>query len=117
MKVVHEKKTKQLLLYADFDCVTGFSQVSKNLVDNWAKDEDLNITVFALNNHNKQPYKYKENVMVIPAISTSAEKKDYLCRIELLNLMFKFDYDVVFFLNDIEVFSQMQEHLENVKKE
>lgn len=117
MKVVHKKKTKQLLLYADFDCVTGFAQVSKNLVDNWAKDEDLNITVFALNNHNKQPYKYKNNVMVIPAISTSAEKKDLLCRIELLNLMFKFDYDVVFFLNDIEVFSKMHEHLENVKKE
>lgn len=117
MKVVHKKKTKQVLLYADFDCVTGFAQVAKNLVDNWAKDEELNITVFALNNHNKTPYKYKENVMVIPALSTSSDKKDFHCRIELLNLIYKFDYDVVFLLNDVEVFSKMEEHLVKVKNE
>jgi hypothetical protein len=45
MKKAETKKTKQLLLYADFDCVTGFAQVSKNLVDNWAKDEDLNLSL------------------------------------------------------------------------
>lgn len=106
-----------MLFYADFDCITGFGQVSKNLIDNWAKDDTLNITVFAINNHKATPYKYKENVMVIPALSTSADKKDLLCRIEFLNLMFKFDFDVVFFLNDIEVFSQMEEHLLNVKNE
>jgi glycosyltransferase involved in cell wall biosynthesis len=117
MKVVHKKKIKTMLLYADFNCATGFAQVAHNLVDNWAKDEDLNITVFAINDHGTSPYKYKDNVMVIPALSTSADKKDLLCRLELLNLMFKFDYDVVFFLNDIEVFSQMEEHLINVKKE
>jgi glycosyltransferase involved in cell wall biosynthesis len=117
MKVVHKKKRKELLLYADFDCVTGFAQVAKNLVDNWSKDEDLIITVFALNNHSQQPYMYKENVKVIPAITSSMEKKDYLCRIELLNIIYKIDFDVVFFLNDIEVFSQMEEHLLKVKNE
>lgn len=117
MKVVNKKKKKNLLLYVDFGCVTGFAQVAHNLVDEWSKDEDLNITVFALNNHNASPYQYKDNVLVIPALSTSADKKDLLCRIELLNLMYKFDYDVVFFLNDVEVFSQMDEHLRKVKSE
>ena len=117
MKAVHKKKKKTMLLYADFGCTTGFAQVAHNLVDNWSKDEDLNITVFAINDHGAKPYQYKDNVVVIPALSTSADKKDLLCRIELLNLMFKFDFDVVFFLNDIEVFSQMHEHFLNVKNE
>ena len=41
MKLVHKKvaeKQKSLLVYADWNCTTGFGAVAKELVDEWAKD-------------------------------------------------------------------------------
>jgi glycosyltransferase involved in cell wall biosynthesis len=38
------------------------------------------------------------------------------CRLEFLNLLYQNNFDVVFCLNDIEIFNEMGEHLNNVKK-
>ena len=118
MKVVHkQEKLKNVLLYADFGCTTGFSTVAKELVDEWAKDQNTRIVVFAINDFAENTYDYLPNVKVIPALSTSKDKKDVYCRIEFLSLLYQNDFDVVFCLNDIEIFNEMGEHLKKVKTE
>jgi glycosyltransferase involved in cell wall biosynthesis len=116
------KKTKKdkitnVLFFGDFNCTTGFGNVSKQLIDNWSKDKNLKITIFGINDFSEKAYQYADNVMVIPALSTSKTKKDVYCRIEFLNLLYQNDFDVVFCLNDIEIFNEMGEHLQNVKSE
>lgn len=121
MKVIkNEIKEKNLLVYADFGCDTGFGKVAKELIDEWSKDSKLKTVVFAINNFGKEPYHYKENVLVIPALSTVEEKDpqgDVYCRLQFLRLLYNNDFDVVFCLNDIEVFNEMGEHFKNVKIE
>lgn len=121
MKVVHTKKTKKdqpinLLFYGDFNCTTGFGNVSKKLIDNWSKNKNFNITILAINDLTEKPYNYKENVMIIPCLAVD-EKKDGYSRLELLRILYSHDFDVFFALNDIEVLNSMTEHLANVKKE
>ncbi len=109
------QKIKNLLFFGDFGCTTGFGNVSKELVDEWSKDKNLNISVFAINNFAEAPYDYKENVKVLPVMTLSESKKDVYCRIEFLKVLYQNDFDVVFFLNDIEIFNEMGEHILNVK--
>jgi len=111
---------KNLLFFGDFNCTTGFGNVSKELVENWAKDKSLKIVVFAINDYGKEPYDYLPNVKVIPAMSSvlaDEPKDDVYCRLQFLRLLMHNDFDVVFCLNDIEIFNEMGEHLRNVKIE
>jgi glycosyltransferase involved in cell wall biosynthesis len=111
---------KNLLFFGDFNCTTGFGNVSKELIENWAKDKNLKIAVFAINDYTTEPYDYLPNVKVIPAMSTvlaDEPKDDVYCRIQFLRLLMHNDFDVVFCLNDIEIFNEMGEHLQNVKNE
>lgn len=118
MKVVHkQEKIKSVLMYADFGCTTGFATVAKELVNEWAKDKNTKVVIFAINDFAEKPYNYLPNVKVIPAYSTSKDKKDVYCRIEFLNLLYQIDFDVLFCLNDIEIFNEMGEHLKKVKSE
>jgi len=110
-------KITNVLFFGDFNCTTGFGNVSKQLVDNWSKDKKLKLTIFAINDFSKKAYQYADNVMVIPALSISETKKDVYCRIEFLKLLFENDFDVLFCLNDIEIFNEMGEHLQKVKSE
>lgn len=121
MKLVHTKKTKKdqivnILFYADFNCTTGFGNVSSKLIENWSKNKNFNITILAINDHNHKPYTLKDNVIIIPCLSVD-EKKDGYARLELLRMLFSHDFDVFFALNDIEVLNSIYEHLDNVKKE
>ena len=121
MKVVHTKKTKKdqvvnILYYGDFNCTTGFGNVSKQLIDNWSKNKNFNISILAINDRSEKPYNYKPNVLVIPCLIAD-EKKDGYARLELLKMLYQHDFDVFFALNDIEVLNSMTEHLNNVKKE
>lgn len=111
---------KNLLFFGDFNCTTGFGNVSKELIENWAKDKNLKIAVFAINDHSAESYDYLPNVKVIPAYSSVLDtepKDDVYCRIQFLRLLMHNDFDVVFCLNDIEIFNEMGEHLQNVKNE
>lgn len=114
-KEIKKNKIVNLLFYGDFSCDTGFGQVSKELINNWAKDKNLKITVFAINDKASKPHSYLDNVFVIPALSTSKEKKDVYCRIEFLNLLYQQNFDVVFCLNDVEIFNDMKADLKEVK--
>lgn len=120
MKVVHKKKEvkqKSLLIYADWNCTTGFGAVAKELVNEWAKDKKLSIVIFGINDASQKIYNYLPNVKVIPALITGDEnsKKDIYRRIELLKLIYQNDFDSVFFLQDVEVINTMEEQLKDVK--
>ena len=114
------QKITNILFFGDFGCTTGFGNVSKELIENWAKDKNLKIAVFAINDHSAESYDYLPNVKVIPAYSSVLDtepKDDVYCRIQFLRLLMHNDFDVVFCLNDIEIFNEMGEHLQNVKNE
>lgn len=120
MKVVHRKKEvkqKSLLVYADWNCTTGFGAVAKELVNEWAKDKKLSIVIFGLNDRSKATYDYLPNVKVIPALQTGDKdtKGDVYRRIELLKLIYQNDFDALFFLQDVEVINAMSEQLLEVK--
>jgi glycosyltransferase involved in cell wall biosynthesis len=120
MKVVHKKvaeKQKSLLVYADWNCTTGFGAVAKELVNEWAKDKKLSIVIFGINDASTKIYDYLPNVKVIPALITGDEnsKKDIYRRIELLKLIYQSDFDALFFLQDVEVINTMEEQLKDVK--
>ena len=121
MKVVHKKQQpKNLLFYGDFNCTTGFGKVSKELIDYFKKDSNFNIVVFSINDFNQSSYSYAENVKVIPALTTiqkTEDVQDVYCRLQFLRMLYDFDWDVVFCLNDVEIFNQMGEHFSTVKKE
>ena len=77
MKVVHTKKTKKdqvvnILYHGDFNCTTGFGNVSKQLIDNWSKNKNFNISILAINDRSEKPYNYKPNVLVIPCLIISS---------------------------------------------
>jgi len=119
MKVVHKKEVKQksLLVYADWNCTTGFGAVAKELVDEWAKDKNLSIVIFGLNDMSGKIYDYLPNVKVIPALFTGDKdtQKDTYRRIELLKLIYQTDFNAIFFLQDVEVINTMEEQLRDVK--
>ena len=121
MKIVHKNKIvrqKSLLVYADWNCTTGFGAVAKELVDEWAKDKKLSIVIFGINDKSEAIYNYLPNVKVIPALTTGDNdtKKDVYRRIELLKLIYQNDFDALFFLQDIEVINTMDEQLRDVKR-
>jgi glycosyltransferase involved in cell wall biosynthesis len=120
MKVVHKKKEvrqKSLLVYADWNCTTGFGAVAKELVDEWAKDKKLSIVIFGINDKSEGIYDYLPNVKVIPALTTGDKdtQADIYRRIELLKLIYQNDFDALFFLQDVEVINAMEEQLRDVK--
>ena len=120
MKVVHKKKEvkqKSLLVYADWNCTTGFGAVAKELVNEWSKDKNLSIVIFGLNDMSGKVYDYLPNVKVIPALFTGDKdtQKDSYRRIELLKLIYQSDFNAIFFLQDVEVINTMDEQLRDVK--
>jgi len=108
---------KQILYFGDFDCTTGFGNVSKELIEFFSK-ENYFITVFATNNHKKEAYNFKKNVYVIPALNTREKEDDDLyARKSFLKLLYNGNYELVFCLNDLEVINELTEHLKTVKHE
>lgn len=108
----------RILYYGDFDCATGFANVSKNLIDRWLPNlkEGDEMVILALNNFESDAYEYGDKAMVIPLLGTREEKdKDPHCRNSFLRFLFAADYDHVFMLNDLEVISPLTEHIKNIK--
>lgn len=121
-KAEKPKKFNLACIYADFNCTTGFGNVAKNLVDNFIENEmdgTQKLFIFSVNDFAKKPYQYKdhEHVTVIPALSQAENPHlDFFCRREFLACIEYNDFDVVFFLNDIEVVGSMYPELQRIKK-
>lgn len=115
-KVKQKEKTVNLLYYGDFNCTTGFGNVSEKLIDNWSQNKNWKITVLAINDLSEKPYNYNRNTFVVPCLSFE-DKKDPYARLELLKLLYNVDFDVFFALNDIELLNTTAEHLKNIQLE
>lgn len=110
---------KQILYFGEYGCTTGFANVTKELFDEWTKQKDIFITVYALNNHKEKPYtdeNYK-NVFVIPVgARPQSEAEDHLGRKSFLKLMYNLDFDLLFCLGDVEMMASIDEHIRIIKK-
>jgi len=120
-------KPKSILIYADFGCTTGFGNVMKELVDRWAilANPSTTFYIFALNNYNLDQYHYFKNVVVLPAsILTSDGPNDNYYFKAFLDLVRNTNFDLLYFLNDIEVVGKISldlalinnERIENKRK-
>jgi len=111
------KKLTNILFYGDYDCTTGFGNVSKEIISRLSKEKSYKFVVFATNNFADKEYAVSDNVMVIPAYLNGENKKDVLYRKEFLSLLFSNPFDILICLNDLEVFSQMEKNLKELKLE
>lgn len=108
-----------IFYYGDFDCTTGYGNVSEQLIKHWEKKLKVGdkIIIFATNNFNKEAYNYSKYAYVIPALVTRDDgDTDVYARNSFLKLVAGGTYDHIFILNDIEVISPLKPHLEKIKK-
>ena len=42
----NKNKSGNILFYGDFNCTTGFGNVSKQLIDNWSKNKNFKFGLF-----------------------------------------------------------------------
>lgn len=111
---------KNILYYGDFGCSSGFANVSKELINRFQKQRDWNITIFAINNHKEEPYKYSKNVLVIPVNSQKDDDdKDLYGRLTLLRMLSdsKIHFDLLFCINDLEVINKLHPHFLEIAKD
>ncbi len=106
---------KRILVYADYNCTTGFGVVAKKIVDNLAKNKNYKITVLAINDFAPSQHQDAENVMVFPCLFTSENRKDPFARIEFLKMLYSIDWDLLFCINDPEFFTTLKPHMDIVK--
>ena len=112
------KKHNHICLYADFGCTTGFGKVTKELVDAWNSKlgKDVHLVIFAINDQATEPYDYK-NAMVVPANALKIEgNPDAYHRLAFLHFIQENDFNVVMFINDLELLRTIHPHLKDLKK-
>lgn len=113
------KKTNHICLYADFGCTTGFGNVTKQLIDNWNDklDKDTHLVVFSINDFAEEPYQYKKAI-IVPANSQKIEGlNDPYQRLPFLNFIQGNDFNIVMFINDLELLRTIHPHLVDIKKD
>ena len=97
---------KRLLAYMDFDCPTGFGNVSKNLFERltpFFEKNDIQVDVCATNYGNKETLHYHKNVTVYNAKSFAKNMSDKWYRDGFLKLLQSKPYDLVWMMNDLPV--------------
>jgi hypothetical protein len=95
-----------IVIYSDFGCNTGFSEVTKKLIDHWSKKKDkkYHIYVFSLSDNNEKQWKYNSKTWVFPAnLMPFANEYDGFQLRAFLEFLAIITPTVVFFINDLEV--------------
>jgi glycosyltransferase involved in cell wall biosynthesis len=110
------KEIKNILFYGDYNCTTGFGNVSHQLIENWRKNTNLKITILGINDFSEKAYQKHDNVLVLPCLAISRDK-DLYARVELLKLLNFENFDVFFGINDVEIFNELNDYLVEIKKE
>jgi len=109
-------QSKKVLCLFDYNSFTGFSSVSKNLMQNWKKTlkDDIFFDIVAIN-YFGEDYVEGENTRVI-----SAKKKDIgsddFGRHVFLATLYRGDYDAIFILQDLGVIVPIIKHLHEIKE-
>lgn len=114
-------QAKSVLCYMDFATHTGFSSVSHNLMDRllpWFEAQDIYVHICATNYLGK-PFWYKGKnggkAYVRAAKDTAKNMKDLWYRDGMLKLLNEGNYDLLWCINDIPVFSPMMQILSQVR--
>jgi glycosyltransferase involved in cell wall biosynthesis len=105
-----KSEPKHILYYGDFNCTTGFGNVSKNLINRWVNFIDIEnrITIVAINDRSTEPYWYAKNVYVLPAYLLNEDgETDVYARNALVKVLFNLDLDAFFFNTDVEVLNPL----------
>lgn len=107
----------RMLCLWDYNTFTGFSTVSKNLVQNFTKHfgSKIKIDICAVN-YFGEDYKESENVHVISAKKKDIAKDDFGRYVFMASLR-NTDYDIIFILQDLGVIVPTIKFLKDIKKE
>jgi glycosyltransferase involved in cell wall biosynthesis len=110
------KQIKIIALF-DYNSFTGFSTVSKNLVQNWKRTfgNDLKLDICAVN-YFGEDYSEDENIRVISAKKNDVEKDDF-GRYVFMRSILDSDYDLVFILQDLGVVTPIVPLLKKLKED
>ena len=114
-KVTVDPDEVRVLLHCDYNCNTGFGNVASHFIKELLKDKNYTLIIHGINDFSKKPYIVSDKVFVKPTYLN--EKNDPYGRIDVLNALYQTDFDIFFMLNDVEVISQMMEHVLNVKRQ
>lgn len=113
-EVIKNFPFKKILIYADYNCTTGFGVVAENIINNWRQKKDVAITILAINDFSQKAYRKFNNVEVIPCLPN--EKHDPFARLKFLKMLYHGDFDFVFCLNDVEILNQLSPHIKDIKE-
>jgi hypothetical protein len=108
-------KQFRILALFDYNSFTGFSTVSKNLVNNWRKifGKSMFLDIVAVN-YFGEPYQEEGNVRIISAKNNDVAKDDF-GRYVFMRSLLDIEYDVIFILQDLGVVVPMIPHLQKIK--
>ena len=107
------KQINMLCLF-DYNSITGFSTVSKNLISNWKRQfgDNLKIDIVAVN-YFGEDYTEGPNVRVISAKMKDIAKDDF-GRYVFMKSLSDIDYDLMFILQDLGVIIPLVPHLKKI---
>ena len=108
-------KQIHMLCLFDYNSITGFATVSKNLISNWKRQfgDNLKIDIVAVN-YFGEDYNEGINIRVISAKKKDVAKDDF-GRYVFMRSLADIDYDLVFILQDLGVIIPLVPHLKKIK--
>jgi glycosyltransferase involved in cell wall biosynthesis len=104
-----------MLCLFDYNAITGFATVSKNLISNWKRQfgDNLKIDIVAVN-YFGEDYNETPNVRIISAKLKDVAKDDF-GRYVFMRSLADIDYDLVFILQDLGVIIPLVPHLKKIQ--
>ena len=108
-------KQIHMLCLFDYNAITGFATVSKNLISNWKRQfgDNLKIDIVAVN-YFGEDYNETPNVRIISAKLKDVAKDDF-GRYVFMRSLADIDYDLVFILQDLGVIIPLVPHLKKIQ--
>ena len=110
-------KQIHMLCLFDYNAITGFATVSKNLISNWRKTfgSNLKIDIVAVN-YFGEDYNEDINIRVISAKRKDIAKDDF-GRYVFMRSLADIDYDVMFILQDLGVIIPLVPHIKKIQED
>lgn len=107
------KQINMLCLF-DYNSITGFATVSKNLISNWKRQfgDNLKVDIVAVN-YFGEDYTEGPNIRVISAKKKDIAKDDF-GRYVFMKSLSDIDYDLMFILQDLGVIIPLVPHLKKI---
>lgn len=110
-------KNIHMLCLFDYNSMTGFATVSKNLVNNWKTifGDNLKLDIVAVN-YFGEDYSQGPNIRVISAKKKDVAKDDFGRYVFMRSLM-DIDYDLIFIIQDLGVIVPAIPHIKKIYDE